>query len=98
MTTLTGSLAYVTGAQVPASAIRRVTVKAPVPRTSGSALIATVPVSVDSAGVLTVDLEPGWATLTADLGDDRCTVELLVEAGMTTIHDAALAALAHRRY
>lgn len=98
MATLTGTLAYVTGQPVPAAAIRHVTVKAPVARTSGPALITTVPVPVDHAGVLTIDVEPGPATLTADLDGGHMTVDLLVEAGMTTIHDAALAALAHRRY
>lgn len=98
MPTLTGTLAYVTGQTVPPKAIRHVTVRATHTRTNGTELVTTQPVPVDHAGVLTVDMEPGRATLTAELDGGHMTVDLLVEAGMKTIHDAALAALAHRRY
>lgn len=97
MATLTGRLAYVTGGTVPASAIRQVTVRAPAPRAAGTALITTWPVPVGADGVLTVNLEPGPATLIADLDTGHSTFDLLVEVGMTTIHAAAQAAIEHRR-
>lgn len=97
MPTLTGSLVYVTGQPVIASAIRRVKVRAPAPRVNGPALITTLPVQVGVNGALSVDLEPGPATLTADYTAGHAVFDLYVEAGMTTIHQAALAALADRR-
>ena len=99
MPTLTGRLAYVTGAPVPASAIRQITVAAPRPRpgSAPAALIGTCPVRVDATGTLIVDLDPGRAVLTAVLDHGTNVVDLLVEPGMTTIHQAALAALADRR-
>lgn len=99
MPTLTGRLAYVTGALVPASAIRQITVAAPRPRpgSTPAALIGTRPVHVDATGTLTVDLDPGRAVLTAHIDAATTVVDLLVEPGMTTIHQSALAALADRR-
>lgn len=93
MPTLTGTLAYVTGLQVPAEVVRQVTVRAPHARTSGAALITTRPVSVDDSGLITVELEPGPATLAIDLDAGHNTVDLLVANGMTTLHEAALAAV-----
>lgn len=93
MPTLTGALAYVTGQPVPARSIRHVTVRAPQPRTDGTTLITTRPVPVDHTGTLTLNLEPGTATLHVDLDTGHDTVDLLVADGMTTLHEAAHAAM-----
>lgn len=93
MPTLTGALAYVTGQPVPAKSIRHVTVRAPQPRTDGTRLITTRPVPVDHTGTLTLTLEPGTATLHVELDTGHDTVDLLVADGMTTLHEAAHAAL-----
>lgn len=96
MPILTGALAYVTGQPVPAKSIRHVTVRAPQPRTDGTdgtRLITTRPVPVDHTGTLTLTLEPGTATLHVELDTGHDTVDLLVADGMTTLHEAAQAAL-----
>lgn len=93
MPTLTGTLAYVTGQPVPARSIRHVTVRAAQARASGTALVTTRPVPIDHTGALTLTLEPGAATLTVDLDTGHNTVDLLVADGMTTLHQAAQAAL-----
>ena len=93
MPTLTGTLAYVTGQTVPPKAIRHVTVRATHTRTNGTELVTTQPVPVDHAGTLTLTLEPGAATLTIDLDTGHNTVDLLVADEMTTLHEAAQAAM-----
>ena len=93
MPTLTGTLAYVTGQTVPPKAIRHVTVRATHTRTNGTELVTTRPVPVDHTGTLTLNLEPGTATLHVDLDTGHDTVDLLVADGMTTLHEAAQAAL-----
>lgn len=93
MPTLTGVLAYVTGQTVPPKAIRHVTVRATRTRTNGTELVTTRPVPVDHTGTLTLTLEPGTATLHVDLDTGHDTVDLLVADGMTTLHEAAQAAL-----
>ena len=93
MPTLSGNLAYVTGQTVPPKAIRHVTVRATHTRTNGTELVTTQPVPVDHTGTLTLNLEPGTATLHVDLDTGHDTVDLLVADGMTTLHEAAQAAL-----
>ena len=93
MPILSGALAYVTGQTVPPKAIRHVTVRATHTRTNGTELVTTRPVPVDHTGTLTLDLEPGTATLHVDLDTGHDTVDLLVADGMTTLHEAAQAAL-----
>ena len=93
MPTLTGTLAYVTGQTVPPKAIRHVTVRANHTRTNGTELVTTRPVPVDHTDTLTLTLEPGTATLHVDLDTGHDTVDLLVADGMTTLHEAAQAAL-----
>lgn len=93
MPTLTGRLAYVTGQPVPARLIRHVTVRAPHPRPDGTHLVTTRPVPVDHTGTLTLTLEAGTATLHVDLDTGHDTVDLLVTDGMTTLHEAAHAAM-----
>lgn len=93
MPILSGALAYVTGQTVPPKAIRHVTVRATHTRTNGTELVTTRPVPVDHTGTLTLTLEPGTATLHVDLDTGHDTVDLLVADGMTTLHEAAQAAL-----
>ena len=93
MPTLTGALAYVTGQPVPARSIRHVTVRAPLARTNGTTVVTTQPVPVDHTGTLTLNLEPGTATLHVDLDTGHDTVDLLVADEMTTLHEAAQAAM-----
>lgn len=93
MPILSGALAYVTGQPVPATSIRHVVVRATQARASGTALATTLPVPVDHAGTLTLNLEPGSATLTIDMDTGLNTVDLLVANGMTTLHEAAYAAM-----
>lgn len=93
MPTLTSALAYVTGQTVPPNAIRHVTVRATRTRTDGTHLVTTRPVPVDHTGTLTLNLEPGTATLHVDLDTGHDTVDLLVADGMTTLHEAARAAM-----
>lgn len=93
MPTLTGVLAYVTGQPVPARSIRHVTVRATHTRTNGTELVTTQPVPVDRTGTLTLNLEPGTATLHVDLDTGHDTVDLLVADEMTTLHEAAQAAM-----
>lgn len=93
MPILTGALAYVTGQPVPAKSIRHVTVRAPQPRTDGTHLVTTRPVPIDHTGTLTLTLEPGTATLHVELDTGHDTVDLLVADWMTTLHEAARAAL-----
>ena len=93
MPTLTGTLAYVTGQTVPPKAIRHVTVRATRTRTNGTELVTTRPVPVDHTGTLTLNLEPGTATLHVDLDTGHDTVDLLVADEMTTLHEAAQAAM-----
>lgn len=93
MPILTGALAYVTGQPVPAKSIRHVTVRAPRPRTDGTHLVTTRPVPVDHTGTLTLNLEPGTATLHVELDTGHDTVDLLVADGMTTLHEAAQSAM-----
>lgn len=93
MPILSGALAYVTGQPVPATSIRHVVVRSAQPRASGTSLVTTQPVPVDHTGTLTLTLEPGAATLTIDLDTGHNTVDLLVVDGMTTLHEAAQAAL-----
>ena len=93
MPTLTGTLAYVTGQTVPPKAIRHVTVRATHTRTNGTELVTTQPVPVDHTGTLTLALEPGAATLHVDLDTGHNTVDLLVADEMTTLHEAAQAAM-----
>lgn len=94
MPTLTGTLAYVTGQT---ATVRAVSVRAPAPRTNDSRVVSTASAWIGVDGQITVDLDPGPAVLTAVLDSGPCTVDLLVADGMTTIHEAAAAALAHRR-
>ena len=93
MPILSGALAYVTGQTVPPKAIRHVTVRATHTRTNGTELVTTQPVPVDHADTLTLNLEPGTATLHVDLDTGHDTVDLLVADGMTTLHEAAQAAM-----
>lgn len=93
MPILSGALAYVTGQTVPPKAIRHVTVRATHTRTNGTELVTTQPVPVDHTGTLTLNLEPGTATLHVDLDTGHDTVDLLVADGMTTLHEAAHAAM-----
>ena len=93
MPILSGALAYVTGQTVPPKAIRHVTVRATHTRTNGTELVTTRPVPVDHTGTLTLNLEPGTATLHVDLDTGHDTVDLLVSDGMTTLHEAAHAAM-----
>lgn len=93
MPILSGALAYVTGQTVPPKAIRHVTVRAPLARTNGTTVVTTRPVPVDHTGTLTLNLEPGTATLHVDLDTGHDTVDLLVADEMTTLHEAAQAAL-----
>lgn len=93
MPILSGALAYVTGQTVPPKAIRHVTVRATHTRTNGIELVTTQPVPVDHTGTLTLNLEPGTATLHVDLDTGHDTVDLLVADEMTTLHEAAQAAM-----
>lgn len=95
MPTLTGTLADVTGQPLPPTAVRHVTVKATAVRAHGGGLTTTVPAWIGEAGAITVELQPGPATLTAVLDTGQITIDLLVQDHHTTLHAAALAA--HRR-
>lgn len=92
MPTLTGTLADVTGQTI---SVRRVSVKATTTRTHGGGLTTTVPAWLDADGTITVDLQPGPATLTAILDTGQVAIHLHVQDHHTTLHESALAA--HRR-
>ena len=95
MPVLSGSFAFVTGAQVPGSHLD-VSVRAPAPRASSGGAVTTRPVRVAVDGTFTVSLVPGPAVLVVSVDGSQDTFDLLVRGDMTTIHEAATAALSQK--
>lgn len=90
MPTLTGTIVDVTGQDISANQIYRITVKADDTRISDTAggLVSTRAITLPSTPDIEINLEPGMAVLTVVAAGFNISARLQVADGMTTLREA----------